>query len=474
MTDYINGDGLTVSTYTELVNNLTTGMTNIYAQDGNAINFSSETTDGQLINILAQLGSDMRELITEVYNSFDPDKCSGSVQDSRYALNFITRKGGTFSEIYITVTCDRTVTLSGLDSNFLDPNASSYTVGDDAGNLWYLIETTQITAGSHSLRFRSQNIGAYTPAVGTITNQITKVLGVVSVINSTGASVIGEQQESDAEFRVRRNRSTAINGQNNEDAMEANILNLQDVVDTKVWVNNTSSVDSTGTNPYTIWVIVVGGDNDEIAKVIYMNGGGLDTRGSVTVNWQTTSQQIIPIHFDRPNDVSLFIKFVLKLVGVNITVIDVDGIKKYISDNLDFRLGEDAQTSTITSLAQEAIAQNGGNSYALDVQISTGGTATSSVSGTGITNASVNNSKFTKAVSDTSGSYVFSYDGSKWELSSEEVNLDDYGISITGTPANGDEITVTFTAGTYSDYIVNTSLQNIFKTDEKSIYITDI
>lgn len=74
--------------------------------------------------------------------------------------------------------------------------------------------------------------------------------------------------------------------------------------------------------------------------------------------------------------------------------------------------------------------------------------ATAAVSGTGITAAAVVASTFSTAVSGVSGTYVFEYNGtsSKWYLGETEATLNTYGITPTGTPANGDKITVTFTA----------------------------
>lgn len=74
--------------------------------------------------------------------------------------------------------------------------------------------------------------------------------------------------------------------------------------------------------------------------------------------------------------------------------------------------------------------------------------ATAAVSGTGITAAAVVAATFSTAVSDASGTYVFEYNGtsSKWYLGETEATLNTYGITPTGTPANGDKITVTFTA----------------------------
>ena len=44
------------------------------------------------------------------------------------------------------------------------------------------------------------------------------------------------------------------------------------------------------------------------------------------------------------------------------------------------------------------------------------------------------------------GTYVFQYDGSVWKLDSETVTLSGYGITVTGSPTNGDSITVTYVA----------------------------
>ena len=67
---------------------------------------------------------------------------------------------------------------------------------------------------------------------------------------------------------------------------------------------------------------------------------------------------------------------------------------------------------------------------------------------TGITNATVTLSSFEKHINAT-GTYVFTYDGvtdMAWKHNSSVVLLADYGISVTGTPVDGDEITVNYTA----------------------------
>lgn len=76
-------------------------------------------------------------------------------------------------------------------------------------------------------------------------------------------------------------------------------------------------------------------------------------------------------------------------------------------------------------------------------------TATATVSGTGVTAAAVVAATFSTAVSATSGTYVFEYDESEtsWILGTDKVTLNTYGITPTGSPADGDKITVEFVAG---------------------------
>lgn len=372
MADILDANGLSVDNYNTLLGNIQSDMNSIYAVDGDNINFDSSTPDGQFTNILAQIGSDIREVVQEVYNSFDPDKCTGVIQDSRYSLNYLTRKGGSFTIQNIDVTTDKTVTLQGLDANYNDLNAASYTVSDNAGNLWYLIDTTTLLAGTTSLPFRSQNLGLVQPTIGTINNQVTKVLGVTSVNNSVAPTTLGESQESDAEFRIRRNRSTATNGQNNYDAIIGQLLELDGVTDVQVHVNNTSSTDSTGTNAYTVWVIAEGGANADIANVIYQNSTGLPTRGAIEVDVPSVSGQVFTTSFDRANPVSLYIQFDLKNTNSDVNVSE-DTIKEYIAENLTFTLNQPAETSYVTEIASAALLQYGLGLYALNVEVSTDG-----------------------------------------------------------------------------------------------------
>lgn len=374
MPEGITENGLQVDSYNTLLENIQTDLNSIYAAEGEAINFDSETPDGQFTNILAQIGTDIRELAQEVYNSFDPDKCSGVIQDSRYALNYITRNGGTFTIQNIDITANQTVTLQGLDASYNETDATAYTVSDNAGNLWYLIDTTTVQPGTVSLPFRSKNLGLVQPTIGTITTQVTTVLGITSVINSVAPTTLGTEQETDAQFRVRRSRSTERRGLNNIDSMLSQILDLEGVTDATTWVNSGTETDSTGTPAGYVWVIAEGGANADIADVIYTNSCGRGMRGTVSVEVPAVSGQIFNVNFDRPTPVPLYIRFDFQLT-VDVSAVNVNGIKDTMVENLIYNLNEAAETSKPTCVAKDAITSNGGGGYALNLEISTDGSS---------------------------------------------------------------------------------------------------
>ena len=79
---------------------------------------------------------------------------------------------------------------------------------------------------------------------------------------------------------------------------------------------------------------------------------------------------------------------------------------------------------------------------------------TGSVEGTGVTAVSVVKDTFIGKVGEkNTGSYVFTYSGSAWELDGEEVNVTQYGISFTGTAAEDDTATIVYSITT-TDYEV--------------------
>lgn len=93
------------------------------------------------------------------------------------------------------------------------------------------------------------------------------------------------------------------------------------------------------------------------------------------------------------------------------------------------------------------LARNRGMLFASWTGTSISESATPTVTGTGVTAVTVTASTFGTAVSNTTGVYEFTYDGTNWKYTGTTVTLSSYGIEITtGTATSGDKISVDYTA----------------------------
>lgn len=370
MSDTLNENGLQLATATELLQDLETQMKNIYGED---IVLDSSTPDGQWLNILVQKGVDVRGLISQLYNSFNPNNTQGALLDQRCAINNVYRKAGTFTTVNVNVTVNTTVTLQGLDSNYNSIDGTGYTIQDDAGNRFILANTQTLTSGTTSVLFRSETMGEVIVLPNTITTPVTIVLGVVSVNNPTVASFVGSDEETDANLKARRRQSVALGSFGYLNGLQAALLQLDGVLDAKVYENDTNVTDSDGIPAHSIWVVMDGGDADDIANAIYSKKTpGCSMKGNITYNITTPAYMTFTARWDEADTIPLYIKFDIQPTVSDITF-DEASIKDYIEKNLSFKIGDYVETATITKVAQEAIDSAGGNGYAISVLVSDDG-----------------------------------------------------------------------------------------------------
>lgn len=370
MPDILDANGLQVKTAAEIRAELETAFRNIYGAD---INLDQNSPDGQIIGILTQLSVDIRELAVQVNNGFNPDRAIGRILDERAVINNIERAGGTYTITPIEITVDRTLTLQGLDDDFNDIDGVGFTVQDDAGNQFILIDTVELTAGTETLSFRAKEIGEVNVTVGTITNPVTVVIGVTNVNNSSAPTTIGQNEETDAQLRVRRQLSVANSSTGYLNGMLGKILALDGVTDAVLYENPTNVTDSDGLPPHSTWLVVDGGSNADIADVIYQNKSyGSNLKGEVEVDIITASDGLFVAKFDRPTAQDLYIRFDINKTIPNY-VFSEDIIKEYIVDNVTYTIGQFAETSRITCSAIEAITSQGGGGVPINVEISDDG-----------------------------------------------------------------------------------------------------
>lgn len=314
MANEVTVNGLVTDTRAELLAFYTTAYQTIYGAD---INLDQDSPDGQMMNIQIQAILDLLDLVTQVYNGFDPDLALGKVLDQRVAINGIQRQAGTFTTTNITIVVNQALSLNGLDQ---DDNPV-YTISDNAGNLWELVTSQNfVSAGSYVVAFQSAVPGEVLTTPNTITVPVSIVLGVVSVNNPTTLSSLGINEETDAELKIRRQKSVSLASQGYLAGLLAALENISGVTSAFVYENTTDTTDGDGIPGHSIWVIVAGsGAPADIGNAIYTKrNAGAGMFGSESYVITQVDGTFFPVYWDDVEVESMFIRFtVTSLDGVN-------------------------------------------------------------------------------------------------------------------------------------------------------------
>ena len=368
MPDTLDSTGLTVKTISELTADLTTAFEAAYGSD---INLDQNSPDGQITGIFAQEGEDLREMLVQVYNSFDPDNAFGVSLDARVALNGIARQAGTYTITNVTVTVGQAITLTGLDT--AGPGNPVFTVQDNAGNQFQLIATHAFGgAGSAVLAFQAAAIGQVQVALNTITQQVTTVLGVTSVNNPTAPSTIGSNEETDAQLKVRRAKSFYLGANGPAAAVAAQLLNIPGMLDAFV-AENTTGGTVNGVPAHGLWIIVNPGvvTASQIAQAIYSTRGpGCAMQGSQTFSVARPNSQTDLMKWDLALTQQLKVRFgvtaVSGLLPPNAT------IQAGVAAALIYKLNQIANIGQVVAAMLELVP----NAYITSVAVSGDGGGT--------------------------------------------------------------------------------------------------
>lgn len=317
MPNQITAAGLETKTTDEIVTGLDASFRTIYGAD---INLASNTPDGQIIGIFAQEVSDVLDLVTQVYAMFDPDQAIGVTLDFRCAINGIKRKPATFSTTDISIVTTSSCNLIGLDGKPA-PDGTEFIVQDNGGTKWILLNSYSISGATTTiLVFQAVDAGAILTAANTITIPVSVVLGVASVNNPAAQLTTGQNEEQDGALRLRRQKSVALSSSGFYDALLAALLNIPDVTSAAIYENTTGSTDGDGIPGHSIWVIVAGGTDADIAQAIYAKrNAGCGMYGSISYTITRLNGAPFVISWDVVSSEELYMKFKLDALSGNIT-----------------------------------------------------------------------------------------------------------------------------------------------------------
>jgi len=343
----ITANGIQIEQYTDIVSDILNGTSSVpglFAIYGPTINVASNTPDGQWINMFALAKLDMEQFAVSIYNSFDITQAVGVALDNLAQLLGLSRAAGTYTQTQVTITTNQSVTLNGLNST-----STPFTVSDNNGNIYYLIASATLSNGINVLNFQAANIGLVQAIQNTITVIVTPTPGVLTANNPSAPYAIGNTQETDAQFRLRCQNSTAGIATRKAQAMYAALSAIPGVEQAVVYENVTATTNATGVPPHSLWPIILGGTTIPIANTIYLYlGDGCGNKGSVQYNITQIDGSIFPVYFDYAQQSQLYIH--LNVESLISGYIDNAALKTWISNNYILGINQTADITTLTAL----------------------------------------------------------------------------------------------------------------------------
>jgi len=159
------------------------------------------------------------------------------------------------------------------------------------------------------ITFQSEEFGKVVLPLGAITEIVTTVAGFESCSN-VATPVYGRIEETDAEFRQSYLQKMSSRSTSTLESIVAAILkNVDNVSSATAYENDGNEPDAEGRPPKSIEVIVDGGNDDEIAsQILSKKTAGIGTYGTITVEVPDAFGGTIPISFNRPESVYLWLK----------------------------------------------------------------------------------------------------------------------------------------------------------------------
>lgn len=333
-------DGIEVQTYEEIFDELAAGYRLIY---GNDINLDQDSPDGQRVGIEAKARLDLQTFALALYNSFDVDLSEGLTLDLVIKFIGLFRRPASQSQWDLNITTDRNLTL-----------ASDYTVQDDVGQNWQVASSVDLLTGTTLVSFLAVDYGAIEGLTGAVIDQATVVIGVTSIA-APGDAVVGIEEETDPELRIRRNKSLRNAAYSVVGGMFAKLANLPGVTDVDVIENDTDVLDAVrNIKAHTIWPVVEGGDVADIVEVLAKNKtGGTGIKGAIETVYVENfikpdgSTKIInhTTRFDRPVLTPLYINITATRKD-SLVPIDIDLLKAKLASK-KYAIGENAIASEL-------------------------------------------------------------------------------------------------------------------------------
>lgn len=273
-------NGVTLPTTKELREEVENGFQNAFRvrESDPVLNTDPTSPMGQVVDLMVGELEAKNAEIAFLANQLNPRTARGVFLDALAALYGLERK---VSEPTVVV-----CTCTGLAGTVIPFGAI---VQDSAGNKYRQSRAGGVTIGASGTvdtEFAAVEHGGIEVSAGSISQIITVVAGWDSVINAA-AGVTGRDVEPDGELLNRMIQSYAINANGTVENIQANLAELDGVLDVVVLENYTNQKHTqyeVELDAHSIAVCIVGGEDADIARTIFeRKSGGCGTNGDTEV-----------------------------------------------------------------------------------------------------------------------------------------------------------------------------------------------
>lgn len=262
------------------------------------LDLSENSVLGNWSNLAADHLDQLEQLAEEAYNGLDPDNASDDRFRALSLLTGVPPRGEQTGLVTVTLDLDASQTYA--------PGDLAAHVEDEPENRWLnRDEVVSTTAGEYSAVFESESPGSQAIAeADTLTVIASPVSGWNSVTNPDAATP-GQDIESVAALRIRREAALSIGGSRTRGAIRSKLVLLDGVLSAEVYDNPTSTTDANGIGPHNLRAVVwdnspAAADDDEIAQVIYDHKAeGIFSQGSESGTAQDPVVGPVTVFFDR-------------------------------------------------------------------------------------------------------------------------------------------------------------------------------
>ena len=239
-----------------------------------------------------------------------------AVENANYS---ITINGSEY--IYTNNSNDKAALVTGI-ANSLRNSDFNVNVDDDGiiiadkllGRVSKLVLSSNLTTDYivTIASFETEKFGKIQLPNDVITKLVDNIAGFTNVRNRL-QPIYGREAQTDVELRQAYIAKSALRSNTMVDSVVAEILNTVVGIETvSGFENDTDFVNDRQMPPHSIEFVVEGGEDSEIASAILRKkAGGIQTYGSVVVDVPGKYGDSIPIKFNRPTYIYVWLKIVL-------------------------------------------------------------------------------------------------------------------------------------------------------------------